>query len=58
MGTLLAALTFAGPPQLAAQDGVQDAIPADSKPVLVPDGETVYDTVNHVTWLADANLPA
>jgi hypothetical protein len=52
IGTLVAAFAFAGSAQLAAQD----AIPADSKPVLIPDGETVYDTVNHVTWLADANL--
>jgi hypothetical protein len=57
MGTLLATLAFAGATQLAAQDPIQDAVPADSKPVLIPDGETVYDTVNHVTWLADANLP-
>ncbi len=26
--------------------------------VLSPDGTTVYDTVNNVTWLADANLAA
>ena len=26
--------------------------------VLSPDGITVYDTVNNVTWLADANLAA
>jgi uncharacterized protein (TIGR03437 family) len=26
--------------------------------VLSPDGITVYDTVNNVSWLADANLPA
>lgn len=59
--TLLAALAVAGATQLAArlaaQDAIQDAVPAESKPVLIPDGETVYDTVNHVTWLANANLP-
>jgi hypothetical protein len=26
--------------------------------VLIPNGDTVYDVVNHVTWLTDANLPA
>jgi uncharacterized protein (TIGR03437 family) len=26
--------------------------------VLSPDGITVYDTVNNISWLADANLPA
>jgi hypothetical protein len=26
--------------------------------VLSPDGATVYDTVNNITWLADANLAA
>jgi uncharacterized protein (TIGR03437 family) len=26
--------------------------------VLSPDGITVYDTVNNINWLADANLPA
>ncbi len=25
---------------------------------LIPTGDTVYDVVNHVTWLADADLPA
>jgi hypothetical protein len=25
---------------------------------LISNGETVYDVVNHVTWLTDANLPA
>src|SRR5271170_6979539 len=57
IGILLAALAIAGATQLAAQNAIQNAIPADSKPVLIPDGETVYDTVNHVTWLANANLP-
>jgi hypothetical protein len=26
--------------------------------VLSPDGVTVYDSVNNISWLADANLPA
>ena len=26
--------------------------------LLSPDGTTVYDTVNNVSWLADANLAA
>jgi len=54
IGILLAALAFAGSAQLSAQD----AIPAHWQRVLIPDGETVYDTVNHVTWLADGNLAA
>ena len=32
--------------------------PAGAVLVLSPDGVTVYDTVNHVTWLADAHYPA
>jgi hypothetical protein len=54
MGTLLAALTFAGSARLSAQDNR----PGDQIVYFIPDGDTVYDTVNHVTWLADANLPA
>ena len=54
-GILLAALIFfAGSAQLSAQAPVSDLWP----PVLIPNGETVYDVVNHVTWLTDANLPA
>jgi hypothetical protein len=52
IGILLAALAFAGAPQLSAQDNG----PGNQIVYLIPDGETVYDTVNHVTWLADANL--
>jgi len=33
-------------------------IAASEALLLSPDGATVYDTVNHVTWLADADLPA
>ena len=50
----LAALIFAGSTQLSAQAPVSDLWPL----VLIPNGETVYDVVNHVTWLTDANLPA
>src|SRR5580692_3962809 len=25
--------------------------------ILIPDGDNVYDVVNHVTWLGNANLP-
>ena len=53
-GILLAALIFAGSTQLSAQAPVSDLWPL----VLIPNGETVYDVVNHVTWLTDANLPA
>jgi hypothetical protein len=54
IGVLLAALTLAGSARLSAQD----SIPGDWHLLLIPDGKTVYDVVNHVTWLADANLPA
>ncbi len=53
-GILSAALIFAGSTQLSAQAPVSDLWPL----VLIPNGETVYDVVNHVTWLTDANLPA
>ena len=53
-GILSAALIFAGSAQLSAQAPVSDLWPL----VLIPNGETVYDVVNHVTWLTDANLPA
>src|SRR5690348_642229 len=33
------------------------ALAAQAAFVLSPDGLTVYDTVNNITWLADANLP-
>jgi hypothetical protein len=52
IGTLLAALSCAGSAQLSAQD-----IGFGNQAVLfIPAGEAVYDTVNHVTWLADGNL--
>src|ERR1700691_4215109 len=51
IGILLAALIFAGSVQLSAQNPLWPL-------VLIPNGETVYDVVNHVTWLTDANLPA
>ncbi len=51
IGIFLAALTFAGSAQLSAQNPFWPL-------VLVPNGKTVYDVVNHVTWLTDANLPA
>jgi hypothetical protein len=54
IGILLAALAFAGSPQLSAQDNG----PGNQIVFFIPDGDTVYDRVNHVTWLADANLPA
>jgi hypothetical protein len=54
IGTLLAALSCTGSAQLSAQDAVRD----DWQQLLIPGGDTVYDVVNHVTWLADANLPA
>jgi len=52
IGILLAALAFAGTPQLSAQDNG----PGNQAVLFIPDGETVYDVVNHVTWLADGNL--
>src|SRR5580704_15390547 len=51
IGFFLAALTFVGSAQLSAQNPLWPL-------VLIPNGETVYDVVNHVTWLADADLPA
>jgi hypothetical protein len=54
IGILLAALIFAGSAQLSAQAPASNLWPL----VLIPNGETVYDVVNHVTWLTDANLPA
>ncbi len=53
-GILLAALIFAGSAQLSAQAPVSNLWPL----VLIPNGDTVYDVVNHVTWLTDADLPA
>jgi hypothetical protein len=54
LGTLLAALACLGSARLAAQN----AAPGDWQIYLIPDRQTVYDVVNHVTWLADANLAA
>jgi len=51
-GMLLAALIFAGSARLSAQD----SLPGDWQKYLIPDGQTVYDVFNRVTWLADANL--
>jgi hypothetical protein len=51
IGIFLAALTFAGSAQLSAQNPFWPL-------VLIPNGQTIYDVVNHVTWLTDANLPA
>jgi hypothetical protein len=51
---ILAALIFAGSTQLSAQAPASPLWPL----FLIPNGETVYDVVNHVTWLTDANLPA
>jgi hypothetical protein len=54
IGILLAALTFFGSAQLSAQNSA----PGDWQKLLIPEGDTVYDVVNNVTWLADANLPS
>jgi len=50
--TLVAAPTFAGSVQISAQDNGS----GKKAELFIPDGETVYDVVNHVTRLADANL--
>jgi hypothetical protein len=52
IGILIAALAIACSAQLLAQDSAHD----HWREVLIPDGETVYDVVNHVTWLAEVNL--
>jgi hypothetical protein len=52
IGILLAALTCVGSAQLSAQNSA----PGDWQKILIPYGETVYDSVNNVVWLADANL--
>jgi len=54
IGILLAALAFAGPAHVSAQNSA----PGPWQNFLIPLGETVYDINNHVTWLAEANLPA
>jgi hypothetical protein len=52
IGILLTALTIAGSARLSAQDNG----PGNQIVYFIPDGGTVYDTVNHITWLTDANL--
>jgi hypothetical protein len=49
---LVAALAFAGSARLSAQDNG----PGNPPVRFIPEGETVYDIVNHVTWLAEGNL--
>jgi hypothetical protein len=51
---LLATLALAGSAPLLAQDGVTD----NWQQYLIPDGNTVYDNINGVTWLRDADLAA
>src|SRR5580698_2029355 len=50
IGTLGAALAVASSTNLSAQDGASNSSPY----TLIPNGNTVYDKVNGVTWLADA----
>lgn len=52
IGTLLAALAVASSANLSAQDGASNSWPH----YLISNGTTVYDAVNGVTWLTDANL--
>ena len=54
IGILLAALAFAGSARLSAQENG----PGNQIVYFISDGQTVYDVVNHVTWLADGNLAA
>jgi hypothetical protein len=54
IGTLLTALALASSVNLSAQDGVSNSWPY----YLIPNGTTVYDAVNGVTWLTDADLAA
>ena len=64
IGTLVAALAIAGSAQLSAQDvpaqdvSAPDPVQGDWHAYLFQDGDVVYDVVNGVAWLADANLPA
>jgi hypothetical protein len=52
IATLLTALAFASSADLLAQaDGSNSGLT-----YLIPNGTTVYDAVNGVTWLTDANL--
>ncbi len=52
LGILIAALACIGAARLSAQG----PLPGDWRSYLIPDGQTVYDVANQVTWLADANL--
>jgi hypothetical protein len=54
IGTLLAALALAGAARLLAQDGASN----NWQYSLIPNGATVYDAVNGVTWLTEADLAA
>ena len=54
IGILLAALALASSANLSAQDSVSSSWPY----YLIPNGKTVYDKVNGVTWLTDADLAA
>jgi hypothetical protein len=54
IGIFLASVVCIGVVRLSAQENG----PGGQIVYFIPDGDTVYDTVNHVTWLADANLPA
>jgi hypothetical protein len=40
----------------SAQLSAQNSAPGDWQQFLSSDGVTVYDSVNNVVWLADANL--
>jgi hypothetical protein len=54
VGILSAALTCACSVHLSAQTSA----PSPWQTFLIPNGETVYDVFNQVTWLTDANLAA
>jgi hypothetical protein len=54
IGAFGAALALGALPQLSAQSPTPEPWPL----VLIPTGETVYDVVNRVTWLEEADLPA
>jgi hypothetical protein len=57
IGIFLAALTLFGSAPLSAQNSFQNSAPGDWQKFLIAEGFTVHDVVNHVTWLADFNLP-
>src|SRR5580698_4210036 len=54
MGTMAAAVALGGTVRLSAQD----APSIDWHLFLTPNGDTIYDRVNGVTWLSNANLAA